>query len=147
VIRAYVAEAELTGLAAEIEEELEPLMLQAADAGAGVLLARVQQKLSRTGASVPGGPPAKITGELLGSFAVRKARKLKRSVEARVQVEDADKKKQGEIARKAAALEYGGTDKKGRVHPPYPYMRTAEEEARGDVDAEIARVLDAGVQP
>jgi hypothetical protein len=65
-------------------------------------------------------------------------------VEGRVQVTDTDKKRQGEIARKAAALEYGGKDSKGRVHPAYPFMRPAEANAEDRINDAIDRVLSEG---
>lgn len=143
MIRAQLNEIELTGLAAELEQELEPLMIQAVDAGTEVLLKEVQTLLSNS-SSRPGGPPAKVTGELHDSMATVPAKKRKRYVEGRVQVSDPDKKRQGEIARKAAALEYGGTDKKGRVHPAYPFARLAEVKAEDRINDAIDRVLSEG---
>lgn len=182
MIKAYVAEAELTGLAAELEAELAPLMEQAVEQGAKVLLGEVKYQLSRYQGDAASAvvdestvdltragyrthgkkgkelkrrrnesvfrigtlwsrPPAYRTGELYNAMTVLPARKRKNSFQAAVGV----KRGESRIAVKAAALEFGGIDQKGRVHPPYPFMRVAEENARADVDAEMMRVLHEGL--
>lgn len=187
MIKAFVADAELTGLAAELEQELQPLMEQAVEAGAKVLLGEVRYQLSRIkGRRGPSAivdeasvelaragyrtvgirgkkkgkelarrrnlsvfrigtlrtrPPAYQTGELYNAMEALPARKSGRSITAAVGV----KRDLPNVAIKAAALEYGGIDRKGRVHAPYPFMRVAEENARADVDAEIMRVLHEGL--
>jgi len=143
MIKTSISDAELTGWAASIENDLEPVMLRAVDAGAAVLLKRVRSLLNRT-LSMPGLPPAMLSGDLLGSFEAAPAAKKKRQVEARVRVWDTNKQRRGEIARQAGALEYGGTDQKGRVHPPYPFMRPAEVSARAEMEAEMMRVMEQG---
>lgn len=149
MIRAYVSgdEQELADLANEMYEELQPRMIRAVEAGAAVLHGTVRQLLSRITPEdekpTPGGPPARRTGELHDAIQVRPGKKRGLSVVASVGVWHPSPKERSRIARKAAALEYGGRDQKGRVHPPYPFMRPAEqasaEEVRAAVDAELDR--------
>ncbi len=129
-------------MAAAFESELEPLMVRGVEAGAAVLLKRVRQLLTRRGDAIPGGPPSMLTGELHDAFTAKPAQKKKRSVEARVQVDDPSPAKRGEIARKAMALEFGGVDSKGRVHPPYTFLRLAVEQTQDDVEAAILAELE-----
>lgn len=182
MIKAYVSEIELTGLADELEQELAPLMSEAVEQGAKVLLDEVRYQLSRYKGDAPSAvvneatvdptrsayrteskkgrvlkkrrntsafriethwtrPPAYRTGELYNAMEMRPAQKRRGSFTAAVGVRRGDQA----TAIKAAALEYGGVDRDGRVHPPYPFMRVAEENAHDDVDAEMMRVLDEGV--
>jgi hypothetical protein len=143
MIKSFVSGDALTGLAAELETELKPLMMQAAEAGAEVLAAAMRRVLGGA-SSRPGGPPAKLTGELRAAMQGRRARHTKRGIAAAAGVTDPNKREEQRIAIKAAALEYGGTDKKGRVHPPYPFARQAEAASHDAVDAAIARVLETG---
>jgi hypothetical protein len=147
MIRARISDEEITGLADELGDELFPLMEAGVEAGAGILLGRVQTLLSRRVAEEesvePGQPPAMRSGELHDSFVVKAPRsRSKRSIERRVQVDHPNAQERGRIARKAAALEFGGTDTQGRVHPPFPFMRRAEEETRDEVDDAMFRELD-----
>lgn len=141
MITAYIEGDVLDGFADALEEELEPRLIRAVNAGAEVLKREVRRLLSRAGDAAPGGPPAYRTGELHDAMGVIPGRKSGRSVRAGVGVVDASPAEQSRIGRKAAALEYGGTDRKGRYHPPYPFMRPAvaatESEVRAAMDAAL----------
>lgn len=137
MIRGYVSGEKVEGFADELYAELEPRMVAAVTEAAEILDAVIHPLLQRRGEPVAGGPPAKVTGELDKAIQVLPVRVRKRSVSSGVGVWDEDPKKRGEIARKAAALEYGGTDKKGRVHPPFPFMRPAEERVRGRIEKRL----------
>jgi hypothetical protein len=141
VIKATIEDADVAGLAAEFEQELLPRMKAAAEAGGDILLGKIKSFLSRPGPSAPGSPPRRDTGELHDSMERYPARKVGRAIKVLVGVNHPNKRERSRIARKAAALEYGGTDKRGRVHPPYPFARPAEESTRDQVYREIDRHL------
>lgn len=142
MIRAYVSgDAQgFVDLEREIYDDLEPRMLEAVDRAASIFRDRVRLLLSRQGEPQPGGPPAERTGELRRSIEATPARATARQVRARVGVVHANRAEQGRIARKAAALEYGGTDRQGRLHPPYPFMRPAAEQVREAVERAMEEV-------
>ena len=137
MIKVAVAGEQIEGFADELYAELEPAMERAVKDAAEILDAAVHPLLQRRGEPIPGGPPAKITGELDESIKPLPIRKRKRSIRGGVGVWVDDSAKRHEIAKKAAALEYGGTDKKGRYHPPYPFMRPAEEMARERIERRL----------
>src|SRR5690606_18049845 len=118
----------------ELYAELAPRMEERVRAASELLAGRLRTVLSRVGDPIPGGPPARRTGELQRSMNPLPIRRTQTSVRggAGVWVEDAAERQR--IARKAAALEYGGTDRKGRVHPPYPFLRPTEEALRGTIE-------------
>lgn len=137
MIRGYVTGEKVEGLADELYAELEPRMVSAVEDASRILDAAVHPLLQRRGKPIPGGPPAKVTGELDRSIRPLPIRKQKRGVRGGVGVWVDDPKERSRIAQKAAALEYGGTDKKGRYHPPYPFMRPAEEQARERIEKRL----------
>jgi len=111
---------------AEILPRAEERIMAASE----MLADRVRAVLSRVGPPIRGGPPAKRTGELQRSINPLPIRHSRTSVSGGTGVWVEDRAERHRIAVKAAALEYGGTDKKGRVHPPYPFMRPTEEALR-----------------
>lgn len=141
-MRVRVEDADLTGFADEMEGELLPRMMRAVERGGDVLLGKIQDFLSRPSPSSPGNPPGKLTGELHDAMARTPAKKRGREVRVLVGVDHPDKAERSRIAIKAAALEYGGTDRKGRVHPPYPFARPAETASQDEVDRAIDEELD-----
>lgn len=68
MIKAHIADVSLTGLAAEIEQDLEPLLFDAVNAGTDILLNEVKTTLDQMRQSVPGGPPSRVTGELVEAW-------------------------------------------------------------------------------
>lgn len=137
MIRAVVTGDKVELLAEDLYAELIPSMERKVKEASDLLALRLKQTVGRS-TSTPGGPPAKRTGELQRSLNPLPVRRTKTSVRAGagVWVDNAEERQR--IARKAAALEYGGKDKKGRVHPPYPFLRPTEEAAR----EEILRILE-----
>lgn len=137
MIRGYVSSEKIEGFADELYAELEPAIVAAVTDSAEILDAAVHPLLQRRGEPVEGGPPAKVTGELDEAIKPLPTKKQKRGIRGGVGVWVEDAKERHEIAKKAAALEYGGTDKKGRYHPPYSFMRVAEEKVRGRIEKRL----------
>lgn len=137
MIRGYVSSEKIEGLADELYAELEPRMVSAVEDAAEILDAAIHPLLQRRGEPVAGGPPAKLTGELDEAIKPLPIKKQKRGIRGGVGVWDEDAAKRHEIAKKAAVLEYGGTDQKGRYHPPYSFMRVAEERVRDRIEKRL----------
>jgi hypothetical protein len=137
VIRGYVSGEKIEGFADDLYAELEPAMERAVTEAAEILDAAVHPLLQRRGEPIAGGPPAKLTGELDEAIKPLPIKKQKRGIRGGVGVWVEDAKERHEIAKKAAALEYGGTDKEGRYHPPYSFMRVAEEKVRDQIEARL----------
>ena len=134
MIKVAVTGEQIEVFADTLYAELVPRMEERVRAASELLAGRLRTVLSRVGDPIPGGPPARRTGELQRSMNPLPIRRTKTSVHggAGVWVEDAAERQR--IARKAAALEYGGTDRKGRVHPPYPFLRPTEEALRDTIE-------------
>ncbi|HEY8504975.1 MAG TPA: hypothetical protein VIL46_10360, partial [Gemmataceae bacterium] len=125
-------------IAEELWAEVLPRAERQVQAASELLAERLRSILSRVGPPIPGGPPAKRTGELQQSMNPLPIRRTKTSVRGGAGVWVEDRAERSRIAQKAAALEYGGTDQKGRVHPPYPFLRPTEEVLRPT----IGRILE-----
>lgn len=134
MIRAYLSGEQIEDFAETLYEELRPRMEERVKSASELFAGRLQTALSRVGDPIPGGPPARRTGELQRSMNPLPIRRTKTSVRGGAGVWVDDPAERARIARKAAALEYGGTDRKGRVHPPYPFLRPTEEALRDTIE-------------
>jgi hypothetical protein len=145
MIRAHIYGDDLDAL--EIFEDLRPQLQEAVNEGAEIIRRRAvdllgRQRRSRSQPTPEGGPPLRITGELQDAIGVREGSpRTKAYVQAVVQISHPNRKKQREIAVKAQALEWGGTDRFGRVHPPYPFMRKAEKDVYERVNSILEDVV------
>lgn len=135
MIRSTITGERIDDFADELYEELRPRMVEVVQRASERLAGGLRETLSRVGPPIPGGPPARVTGELQESMQPVPIRRRKTSVAGGAGVWHSDPAERGRIARKAAALEYGGTDEKGRVHPPYPFLRVTEEQMRDEIEA------------
>jgi len=134
VIRVEVTGEQIDVFADELYAELVPAMERQVRKASELLASRLKEVVGRLGPSTPGGPPARRTGELQRSLNPIPIRRTKTSVRGGAGVWVDDPAERSRIARKAAALEYGGTDKKGRYHPPYPFLRPTEEAMRTQIE-------------
>ena len=134
MIKVAVTGEQIDVFADELYAELIPVMEERVKAASELLASRLRTVLSRVGEPIPGGPPARRTGELQRSMNPLPIRRTKTSVRGGAGVWVDDPAERSRIARKAAALEYGGTDRKGRVHPPYPFLRPTEEALRDTIE-------------
>jgi hypothetical protein len=137
MIRAHI-EGEILQ-ASEIYEDIRPQLETAVRRGAEIIQARAiallgRQRQSKSQPTPEGGPPLRITGELQDAIGLKMgSSRTKRYVEARVEIVHPNRQEQTRIAVKAQALEWGGVDREGRVHPPYPFMRRAEKDVYSQV--------------
>lgn len=134
MIRVQVTGEEIEVFAETLYEELRPAMEERVRAASELMAGRLRTVLSRIGEPIPGLPPARVSGELQESMNPLPLRVTKTSVRSGAGVWVDDPEERARIARKAAALEYGGTDRKGRVHPPYPFLRPTEEALRDEIE-------------
>lgn len=134
MIKVAVTGEQIEVFAETLYAELAPRMEERVRAASELLAGRLRTVLSRVGDPIPGGPPARRTGELQRSMNPLPIRRTKTSVRGGAGVWVDDPAERARIARKAAALEYGGTDRKGRVHPPYPFLRPTEEALRDTIE-------------
>jgi len=134
VIRVTVRGERVEGFADELYTELIPSMERQVTRASELFADRLKQTVGRPPPSTPGGPPARRSGELQRALNAIPIRRTKTSVRGGAGVWVDDPAERSRIARKAAALEYGGTDRKGRYHPPYPFLRPTEEALRDAIE-------------
>jgi hypothetical protein len=135
MIRAFVSGDRLTGLDDELLGDLLPQMIAANDAAVEILADEIRRQLSRTiGTGKPyrgkkrkgqiaaaaDAPPVKQTGGLYGAVKAMKSKRKGNRVDGYVRIDHDG----------AGMNEFGGHDKRGRYHPPHPFVRPAEEIAR-----------------
>lgn len=152
MIRCYIEEAAVDGLADEIYEDLEPRMIEKVQEASEILADEMRSLLKRKGPPRPGEPPAYVKGELHDSITTRPVKKSGRRVVGGAGSTD---------HAKAASLEYGrigahvvGTRKGKRTWKkkmvksvevlsrvlPFPFMRPAEERAASRMEAKLDEV-------
>ena len=154
MIRSIVAGGgDVSGLAEELFEELEPRVVRKLEEAGDILADEIRSLVKREGPPVSGGPPAKVTGELLRSIVREPVRKRGRAGFV-VKVGST-------LYAQAASLEYGhavvrvdGLRQGKRNHkkklvknrvvlghvPAYPFMRPAEERATPRIEAKLDEI-------